>query len=175
MGKSTVNLRSFKRLVSHNKRKLRSFIGRLEKRRPKNLQVITLEANELAWAETNCLDCANCCKTMSPTYSRADVARIAAYLGMSQAAFRKKWLYKDNTGDWINKKQPCQFLDANTNLCTIYPVRPRDCAGFPYHSTKKIVDYAHMYRQNVEYCPATYRLIEQIQSGLAEGKWGLDK
>ena len=173
MSQNTVNLRSFRSLVSRNKKRLRGFLYRMEKKAPGNLRLITLEASELAWAKTDCMDCANCCKTMSPTYSQRDITRISKYLGLTRKAFMDKWLCKDVTGDWINKKQPCQFLDQKTNLCGIYEVRPRDCAGFPYHSTKKIRDYGFMYRQNVEYCPATNRLVEIMQAGIREGKWSI--
>ena len=169
----TVQLHSFRNLVTKNKKRLRSFLTRIEKNKSPNLHLVTLEANELAWAKTDCLDCANCCKTMSPTYTQRDISRISKFLGMTRRAFTEKWLYKDKTGDWMNKKQPCQFLDLKTNLCGIYEVRPRDCAGFPHHSTKKIKDYGHMYKQNVEFCPATYRLVEIMQDGLADGKWTL--
>jgi hypothetical protein len=145
----------------------------MEKKAPGNLRLITLEASELAWAKTDCMDCANCCKTMSPTYSRRDITRISKWLGMTRKSFTNKWLYKDGTGDWINKKTPCQFLDMKTNLCGIYDVRPRDCAGFPYHGTKKIMEYGHMYRQNVEFCPATNRLVEIMQAGIREGTWSI--
>ena len=173
MTQNTVNLRSFKNLVSRNKKRLRSFLFRMERKAPRNLHLITLQANELAWAKTDCMDCANCCKTMSPTYSQKDISRIAKYLGMTNKGFTDKWLYKDREGDWINKKQPCQFLDQKTNLCGIYEVRPRDCAGFPYHGTKKIKEYGHMYRQNVEFCPATNRLVEIMQAGIRDGTWSL--
>jgi uncharacterized protein len=173
MAQTTVHLISFRNLVSRNKKRLRTFITRLEKKAPSNLHLVTLEANELAWAKTDCLDCANCCKSMSPTYTQKDIARISKFLGMTRRAFREKWLYKDRSGDWMNKKQPCQFLDKKTNLCGIYEVRPRDCAGFPWHGTKKIKEYGHMYKQNVEFCPATYRLIETMQDGVKEGKWEL--
>ena len=171
MPTTTVNIRSFRALVKKNKKKVRSFLSRLAANPPKNLPLITLEANEIAWADTDCLDCANCCKTMSPTYTGKDITRISKFLGMTKSAFKEKWLYKDRTGDWMNVKQPCQFLDLKTNMCGIYEVRPRDCAGFPHHGTKKIVDYVHMYKQNVEYCPATYRLVTRMQEGMKEGKW----
>ncbi len=171
MPESTVNLRSFRTLVKKNKKRLRSFIARLQKKPVAALRLVTLEANELAWAKTDCLDCANCCKTMSPTYTRKDITRISGFLGMTKKAFMEKWLYRDKTGDWMNKKQPCQFLDMKTNMCNIYEVRPRDCAGFPYHGTKNIKEYGHMFKQNVEFCPATYRLVEIMQDGMAEGRW----
>jgi len=159
---ASVNLRSFRQIVRLNKRRIKRFLSRLEKDPPRGLNKLTLEADKAAWKQTDCLDCANCCKTMSPTYTNKDVKRISAHLGMSASAFREKWLYKDRTGDWMNVKQPCQFLDLKTNMCNIYEVRPRDCAGFPHHTKKKMVDYMHMYKQNIEYCPATYRLVEQI-------------
>lgn len=159
---ATVNLRSFRQIVRNNKSRVKRFLSKLEKDRPRGLHEMTIEADKEAWAKTDCLDCANCCKTMSPTYTRKDVKRISAHLGMTEKAFREKWLYKDRTGDWMNVKQPCQFLDLKTNMCDIYAVRPRDCAGFPHHTKKKMVEYMHMYKQNIEYCPATYRLVEAI-------------
>ena len=166
---ATVNLRSFRQVVLKNRRRMRSFLTRLEKNIPKGMVSLQAEADKGAWGRTDCLDCANCCKTMSPTYTVEDIRRISAHLNMTPAAFREKWLYKDKTGDWMNVKQPCQFLDLKTNKCDIYAVRPRDCAGFPHHHKKMGPDYMHMYHQNLEYCPATYRLVEHIMEKAANG------
>jgi Fe-S-cluster containining protein len=165
----TVNLRSFRQEVLRNRRRMRSFLTRLEKKVPRGMKQIQAEADKESWSRTDCLDCANCCKTMSPTYTAEDIRRISAHLNMTPAAFREKWLYKDKTGDWMNVKQPCQFLDLKTNMCDIYAVRPRDCAGFPHHNKKMGPDYMHMYHQNIEYCPATYRLVEHIMEKAAGG------
>ncbi len=97
---------------------------------------------------------------MSPTYTRSDMVRISAHVGMSLAAFQNKYLTKDRQGDWVNRVQPCQFLNLDDNKCSIYEVRPRDCAGFPHHTKKRMVDYMHVYKQNIELCPATYRFVE---------------
>jgi Fe-S-cluster containining protein len=166
----TVNLRSFRQIVRHNKKRFRSYLTRLDKNPPKGLEKLKLDGDKAAWERTDCLDCANCCKTMSPTYTREDVKRISAHLGMTERAFRERWLYKDRTGDWMNVKQPCQFLDLKTNMCNIYSVRPQDCAGFPHHSKKKMTDYMHVYKQNIEYCPATYRLVEFMMERSKNGK-----
>jgi hypothetical protein len=163
----TVNLRGFKQQVRHNRRKMRLFLTRLEKNASRGLQRAAGEADKAAWQRTDCLDCANCCKTMSPTYTRKDIQRISAHLGMTEKAFREKWLYKDKTGDWMNVKQPCQFLDPGTNLCKVYAVRPSDCAGFPHHNKKLGPDYMHVFKQNVGYCPATYRMVEELMARLA--------
>jgi Fe-S-cluster containining protein len=158
----SVNLRSFRQLVAKNKKKMRAFLTRLEKNPPRNLDRLTVEVDREVWAETDCLTCANCCKKMTPTFNNEDVRRIAAHLGTTPAAFREKWLYKDRNGDWMNTANPCQFLDTKTNMCGIYEVRPKDCAGFPHLTRKKMTDYMQWHRQNVEYCPATYKMVEKI-------------
>lgn len=163
---ATINLRSFKQIVRHNKRRVKNFLTRLENKNPRGLDKLVEVADKETWQELNCLDCANCCKTMSPTYTKEDISRISKHLGMTEKAFREKWLYKDKTGDWMNVKQPCQFLDLTTNMCNIYALRPRDCAGFPHHTKKKMVEYMHMYKQNIEYCPATYKVVEKIKEKL---------
>ncbi len=164
-----VNLRSFKQKVRHNRRRFRLFLSRIEKNPPKDLKLITVEADKRAWAEIDCLSCANCCKTMSPTYTTEDIKRISKHLGMTPKAFKDKWLYKDKIGDWMNVKQPCQFLNLTDNKCSIYEVRPADCAGFPHHDKKKMTDYVHVYKQNVELCPATYKWVEKMMELMKNG------
>ncbi len=158
-----INLRSFEKKVNLNKSKLRRFLTRVEKNPPKKLDKIADEINTEIWLETDCLTCANCCKKMSPTFTTKDIKRIAAHLNMTPAGFKEKWLYFDKKdGDWMNTKQPCQFLDLSTHMCSIYEVRPADCAGFPHLTKKKMTDYIHVHKQNVQYCPATYRMVEKM-------------
>jgi uncharacterized protein len=161
-----INLRVFRKRVAENKSSLRRFLNRLASNPPRGLDRLAVETDLEMWQQTDCLSCANCCKTMSPTYSRQDMLRIAAHLGMTVDAFKLKYLRKDRQGDWINRVQPCQFLNLTDNKCSIYAVRPRDCAGFPHHTRKRMVDYVHVFKQNVEYCPATYRVVEMMQSKL---------
>lgn len=160
-----INLRLFRKNVVLYKRMLRRFLSKLEKNPPKELDQMTLLVSRNVWKEVDCLSCANCCKTMSPTFTVKDVKRISAHLGMQPLAFREKYLYlekKDN--DWMNKQQPCQFLDLTTNMCSIYEVRPADCAGFPHLTKKKMVDYIHIHKQNIQYCPATFKMVEKMKA-----------
>jgi len=156
------SLRSFKQRMLLHKPRLRRFLTKVEKKTPKNADEIAEKLNAAVWKEVDCLQCANCCKTMSPTYTRKDIHRIAQHSNMSIADFKKQWLYKDKSGDWMNVKQPCQFLQPD-NMCSIYTVRPADCAGFPHLTKKKMVDYIHVHKQNVEYCPATYTFVEKME------------
>jgi Fe-S-cluster containining protein len=106
---------------------------------------------------------------MSPTFTPKDIKRISTHLSMTPVQFKEKYLYLDKRdNDWMNVKQPCQFLDLLTNKCSIYEVRPADCAGFPHHTKRRMVDYMHVYKQNVEYCPATYRMVERMMIWVQE-------
>lgn len=158
-----VNLRSFAQKVIHNKKAFKRYLGKVEKNPPKNLYQTLVEIDKEVWAETDCLSCANCCKKMTPTFTATDITRISKHLKMTPAAFKEKWLYQDKKDkDWMNVKQPCQFLDLKTNMCDIYEVRPADCAGFPHFTKKNPVQYLHVHQQNVAYCPATYSLVEKM-------------
>jgi len=160
-----INLRTFRQKMNLNKKGFRAFLTRLEKKPPKLLDALAAKADKEVWQETDCLSCANCCKTMSPTFNKKDIQRISAHFKLSPQAFKDKWLYFDKKDeDWMNKKQPCQFLDLKTNMCSIYEIRPDDCAGFPHLTKKRMVDYMHVHKQNIAYCPATYKMVEKMKA-----------
>lgn len=161
--KEPVNLRSYKKKMLLDRNSFRRFLTRIEKNPIRGLEPATPALEKRVWEDIDCLNCANCCKTMTPTFTPTDLKRISAHLGMSEEDFKKKYLYKErSSGDWMNKKQPCQFLDTKTNMCDIYEVRPVDCAGFP-HLQKKLKDFVHIHKQNVEYCPATHKMVEKMK------------
>ncbi len=162
-----VNLRSFKKKAQKNKSIFRRFLTKLEKQPTRAVGKLTTALEPEIWREVDCLTCANCCKTMTPTFNAADLRRISAHFNQTVEEFQKQWLYKERKkdGDWLNKQQPCQFLNLADNKCSIYAIRPSDCAGFP-HLRKQFNQYAHVHKQNIEYCPATYRLVEKMKDSM---------
>lgn len=162
-----VNLRKFTKKFESNKKQFRSFITRTEKKPPENLEVLSEKIDKEVWEQVDCLGCANCCKVMSPTYTYQDIKRISAHLGMKPKDFKEKWLYLDKReNDWMNKSRPCQFLDLKTNMCSIYEVRPTDCAGFPHLTKRPPTDFIYIHKQNIEYCPATLLFVEKLKEAL---------
>jgi Fe-S-cluster containining protein len=163
----SVNFSKFKKKFEEKRKSLRRFITRTENNPPYNLEALAEQTDKEVWAGVNCLSCANCCKMMSPTYTFQDIKRIAAHLGMRPTDFKEKWLYFDKKeNDWMNKSLPCQFLDLKSNMCTIYEVRPADCAGFPHLIKKPITDYMYIHKQNIEYCPATMLFAEKLNAAI---------
>jgi uncharacterized protein len=155
-----VNFRSFKRKLTVHRTAFRKFLNRTEKNPPRGIDNLTPAIDKEVWKEIDCLSCGNCCKKMTPTFSTKDIKRISAHFGETPEAFRKKWLRKDRNKDLINKTEPCQFLNLKDNKCSIYAIRPDDCAGFPYLAKRKWTDYAYVHKQNIDYCPATFRMVE---------------
>jgi len=161
-----VNLRSFKQKVRYHKKGMKSFLSKLLKEQPRGLEKMAASLEKEVWKDVDCLTCANCCKTMSPTFTKADIKRISKHFDQTPEAFTKQWLRKDRIGDILNKTEPCQFLNLEDNKCSIYEIRPADCSGFPHLHKKKMVDYIHVHKQNIEYCPATYKLVEKMQAAI---------
>lgn len=160
-------LKKFEQGVAKYKTSMRRFLSRVEKKPPENLDALSVVLDKEVWAETDCLQCSNCCRRMSPTYTFTDIKRIAAHLRLSTAQFKEKWLYKTKDGDWMNTSQPCQFLDLKTNMCSIYEVRPADCAQFPHLTKSPMPDYMHVHKQNIQYCPATFKFVQKLAQTIA--------
>lgn len=146
-------------------RETKSFFQRLKKRPPKQLDRITQEIHEEVFAQTDCLDCANCCKTTGPLFERKDIQRIAKYLRLKPAQFEEQYLRIDEDNDWVLQQVPCAFLGED-NACTIYDVRPKACREFPHTDRPKIYQIAQHTQKNVAICPAAYSIVEKMKARL---------
>jgi Fe-S-cluster containining protein len=163
-----MELKMLKKKYEAAQKPMRKFISDLETAEHRGVLAIAQAAEKEVWQEVNCLRCANCCKKMTPTLTRADRVRIASYLQLSEPDFTNRYLsYDAEDKDWRMQKQPCTFLDKNTNMCTIYAVRPKDCAGFPHLTKTPLKSYLHIHKQNIEYCPATFRFVEKMMDRIA--------
>lgn len=153
---------TFDRKTKADKQPLKAFLTKLDEIVPEDLGTIAIEEDAKMWANTNCLECANCCKKMTPTFTPEDVKRISAHLKMSVKDFRNKWTYVEENGDTVNKTTPCQFLGVD-NKCSIYEVRPLDCAEFPHHTKQPLDLYNDTLNQNLDYCPATFEFVSRLK------------
>jgi len=160
--------RKFQNSVLQHRSRLRRFLSKVENNPPKDLDLLAVIIDKEVWQEIDCLACSNCCRNMTPTYTFKDLQRIAKHLNMTIKAFKEKWLYKNRQGEWMNRNTPCQFLDRKTNMCNIYAIRPADCAEFPHLTKTPMPDYMHVHRQNVQHCPATFKMVEKLMEKVKE-------
>jgi Fe-S-cluster containining protein len=150
---------------AHQKKKsLTKFLSSLHKRKLPNLLKTVKAIDKEVWAEINCLDCSNCCRTMTPTFSKAEVKRIAEHIGMTYMSYFDKFLKIDeDNGDIVNINQPCQHLNLKTNMCNVYAIRPKDCSGFPHFVRNDFLDQTKVYAENLHRCPATLAMVEKLE------------
>jgi Fe-S-cluster containining protein len=170
MDKKTINIKSFKSRAYRKRKDLQKFMKKLQRKAPAGMDVLAKKLDTETWKDIDCLECANCCKTMTPTYTKTDVKKIATYLKISVKEFHDRWLtIDDENGDIINKSTPCQFLNKD-NKCSVYDVRPADCSGFPHFKKKEILDYTHVFNDNLHRCPATLKWVELMEKNVKELK-----
>lgn len=166
-----MDLQKFGKKARKKKEEFTKFLQKLDEIVPEDMPELVAKADAKVWEKVDCMACANCCKTMTPTYTPNDIKRIVNHLGMTAASFKTQWLEQDkDNGDWMNKKQPCQFLVDNK--CSIYDVRPADCAEFPHHNKKPFDEYNDTFIQNVHRCPATFLLVKRLKKKIEkEYEW----
>lgn len=129
----------------------------------KGLEKYLPDAHEEAFAQVNCLDCGNCCKSISPRFKTPDLKRISKFLGMKESQFIETYLRLDNDGDYVVHCSPCPFLQDN-NECEIYEVRPGDCANYPYTDSGHFFKYPNTTLQNTAVCPAVNVVMEKLRN-----------
>lgn len=149
----------------------KKFFQLLKKRTPKNLDYIVQDLDKAEFKKTDCLVCANCCKTTSPLFTEKDINRISKHLKIKEVKFIEQYLEQDKDGFMVLRKLPCSFLDSD-NTCFVYNVRPKACAEYPHTNRRRFIQITDLTIKNTEICPATYNIVEALKYKLQQG---LDK
>ena len=148
----------------HNENK--KFFAKLKKKPPKKLDDIMQDLHDEEFRQTDCLACANCCKTTGPLFTDKDVERISKFFKMKPQKFEEEYLRKDEDGDLVLQQVPCTFLGAD-NYCSIYEVRPKACREYPHTDRKKFQQISNLTLKNVAICPAAYNIVEKMKQRIS--------
>ena len=118
--------------------------------------------HERVSARTNCLECANCCRSLGPRITDKDVERMAKALRLKASVVTDKYLRIDEDGDLVFQTMPCPFL-GDDNYCAIYESRPKACREYPHTDRKKFFQIYKLSVKNASTCPIVYEVMEEIQ------------
>ena len=150
------------KLLADNFRKETSgLVNRLQRKKPKNLDKIVHKMHEDEFASFNCLDCANCCKTIGPRLTGKDIERLARHFKMKLSEFTDQYIVKDEDNDYVFKEHPCPFLLPD-NYCIVYENRPKACREYPHTDRKRFYQILHLSHKNCETCPIVYNIFEEL-------------
>ena len=84
---------------------------------------------------------------------------------MKESSFIESYLKVDEDGDYVVKSSPCPFLGED-NFCSVYDVRPSDCARFPYTDEDVIIKRQNLTLTNASFCPITFYVLENLSKSL---------
>lgn len=96
--------------------------------------------------------CTRCCEQKGFVYlSQADLGGIAKFLGLSEAEFERRYVYR--TRHLLRLRMPrhtqCHFLGEGG--CSIHPVKPVQCRIFPFWP--ELVKHKREWRKTAAWCP----------------------
>ena len=155
-------LHNWQKKSREKQKQFKSFLAKADKNKIlKELPVL----HEEAFERVDCLQCAACCKNYSPRFKTPDVKRISKHLGMKESHFIESYLKVDEEGDFVVRSTPCPFLGSD-NLCSIYDVRPSDCARFPYTDEDVIFRRQALTLKNTSFCPIAFYVVDQLMEKL---------
>ena len=143
----------------------KKFFSKLKKKPPKHLDSLMQELHDAEFERTDCLECANCCKTTGPLFTDKDIARISKHFRIKEQQFIETYLRVDEDNDYVLQQLPCTFLGAD-NYCSIYEVRPKACREFPHTDRRKFQQISNLTLKNVAVCPAAFNIVEAMKRRL---------
>lgn len=159
-------LRELPKKAQEKRTENKKFFTQLKKRPPKNLDYLMNDLHETEFQNTDCLQCANCCKTTGPLFTNADVERIAKHFRLKPQKFIAQYLRVDEDNDYVLQQVPCSFLGTD-NYCSIYTVRPKACREFPHTNRKKFQQISNLTMKNIAICPAAFNIVEEMKKRLS--------
>ena len=138
------------------------FYKRLKRVEKKHLDKNMQQTHQEVFACTNCLQCANCCKTTGPLLTKQDIERLAKRERMKANAFIDEYCKVDADGEYAFRVMPCRFL-AEDNTCMVYDIRPKACREYPHTDRNKQFQILDLTRKNVDACPAVFEITERMK------------
>lgn len=155
-------LHNWEKKSRDSQKTFKNFLARADKNKVLNELP---QLHEEAFANVDCLKCAACCKNYSPRFKTPDVKRISRHLGMKEGDFINTYLRVDDEGDFVVTAPPCPFLGED-NFCSIYDVRPSDCARFPYTDEDVLIKRQSLTLKNATFCPITFYVLDRLAEKL---------
>ncbi len=160
-----MNLDEFNKEAYSLKKENIKFFNKVKLKKPKDLDELFHAAHEEVFEETDCLTCANCCKTTSPIFHDKDIERISKKMKLKPGQFIEKYLKMDDDQDYVLQQSPCAFLGVD-NYCSIYEDRPNACREYPHTDRKKMIQVMDLTMNNTLVCPAVLKITEKVKKQL---------
>ena len=139
--------------------KFRSFLK--NRADPEELDAQFFELHKELFANYDCSKCNNCCRKYFIIVDKTEIASIAAFLGLTEAGFKAKYLMVNND-QYTMLNRPCEFIDKD-GLCIIQSCKPAVCRGFPYTDQPDRLASMYSVLSAAEVCPIVFQILERLK------------
>ena len=96
--------------------------------------------------------CTECCRQQGFVYlTEADIARAAAFLGMTAEAFEKEYVYRTRRRMRLRVPHAVQCHFLLDGGCSIHPAKPTQCRAFPFWP--ELVESRREWQKTARFCP----------------------
>jgi len=155
-------LSEWEKKAKENQKSYKQLLLKMQTKKGKETLRQLPDLHDEAFSKIDCLQCAGCCKTISPRFKTPDIKRVSKHLGLRESVFIDTYLRLDEDGDYVVKRSPCAFLGAD-NYCSIYDIRPNDCRNYPYTDSEEFFKRPNTTMLNSVICPAVYYVLERLK------------
>lgn len=164
MTKTKEILSRIKQLAGNAEVDNKNLLKQLKRKSSSEVDELFQRIHDEVFEEINCLDCANCCSTISPIITDRDIDKMARALRIKPSEVVERYLKIDEDNDYVYRSEPCPFLGAD-NYCSIYEDRPKACREYPHTDRRKIQQLFNLTLKNAKVCPAVYLILERAREG----------
>jgi len=144
-------------------KKQSGFLKNIKAKESKTIDKLVIRYDEELFRLIDCLDCANCCKTISPILNENDVRKISKKLKVKDSQLFENFLMVDDEGDIIMQTTPCPFL-MEDNKCSIYDARPKACREYPHTGHYGFSGRRMINIKNCLCCPVVFHIVEKLRT-----------
>lgn len=149
-------------IALNSKNENREFLISLKRCDKSKINPILLDHHKEVFEKTDCLSCANCCKTTPAIVTKNDTNRIAKFLNISPQQVKRQYLIEDINGEFVFATVPCVFLESD-NKCKIYEARPEACRRYPHTDENEYIYRTTLNIANTVVCPAAFNILEKLK------------
>jgi hypothetical protein len=116
------NVNELGKLAKDTHIETKKYFDKLKKNPPRDLDYQMQELHEREFKKTDCLECANCCKTTGPLFTSADIERISKSFRQKPQQFIDQYLRIDEDKDYSTLVfyNCVKVINANYSTCLDY-------------------------------------------------------
>lgn len=162
----TYDIGKLRQKAAGEKRENKLLFKKLRKMQSSDLDKRIHSLHHKYMEEIDCLECGNCCRSISPAVKDSDISRLSKFLKTKPSDLVSTYFVMDEEGDYVFKTEPCPFIGED-NFCSVYAARPRACKEYPHTDRVKIHQVLDITFKNISVCPIVYEIVQELKKDIS--------